>query len=122
LRVALGFAVELRGACYLRVPDAQPDTWALGLLGLLAGALLILGFLTPIAGALILMQGLAIRASWIPEGSGQGAESAVGLLLRIAVPLAIIGLGPGAFSLDAQAFGRREIIIPPASRSESPPV
>jgi hypothetical protein len=27
--------------------------------------------------------------------------------------LAIIGLGPGAFSVDARVFGRREIIIPP---------
>ncbi len=26
-------------------------------------------------------------------------------------------LGPGAYSLDARLFGRREIIIPPASRS-----
>jgi hypothetical protein len=25
-------------------------------------------------------------------------------------------LGPGAFSLDARLFGRREIIIPPAPR------
>jgi hypothetical protein len=31
----------------------------------------------------------------------------------------IIGLGPGAFSLDARMFGRREIIIPPrASQSQ----
>lgn len=104
--------------CYLRVPNPQPVSWALGLFGLVAGALLILGFLTPIAGALILVQGLAIHVSWLPDCSIQAADS-IGLLFRIAVPLAIIGLGPGAFSLDAQCFGRREIIIPPASRSES---
>jgi hypothetical protein len=30
--------------------------------------------------------------------------------------IAITLLGPGAFSLDAHLFGRREIIIPGASR------
>jgi hypothetical protein len=27
--------------------------------------------------------------------------------------LTVAGLGPGAFSVDARLFGRREIIIPP---------
>jgi hypothetical protein len=30
---------------------------------------------------------------------------------------AIVLLGPGAYSLDARLFGRREIIIPQASRT-----
>jgi hypothetical protein len=30
--------------------------------------------------------------------------------------IAIVFLGPGAFSLDAYLFGRRELIIPPSSR------
>jgi len=29
--------------------------------------------------------------------------------------LALIGLGPGAYSLDARLFGRREIVIPAIS-------
>lgn len=118
LRIVLGLAMGIRGACYLRVPDPQPVTWALGLFALVAGALLILGFLTPIAGALILVLGLAIRVAWLPDCLGQTVDSPIGLLFRIAVPLAIVGLGPGAFSLDALVFGRREIIITPASRSK----
>jgi uncharacterized membrane protein YphA (DoxX/SURF4 family) len=117
--VVLGLAIGLRGACYVRVPDAQSVTWAIGFTILVAGALLILGFLTPIAGALILALELSIRASWLPDCSGQAAGPAVALLFKFAVPLAIMALGPGAFSLDARLFGRREIIIPPASRSES---
>jgi len=31
---------------------------------------------------------------------------------------AIFMLGPGAFSVDARMFGRRKIIIPPASTSQ----
>jgi uncharacterized membrane protein YphA (DoxX/SURF4 family) len=37
------------------------------------------------------------------------------LATTIAVSIAL--LGPGAFSVDARLFGRREIIIPPSSDS-----
>lgn len=37
------------------------------------------------------------------------AESLVGVIILAA---AIALLGPGAFSLDARLFGRREIVIP----------
>jgi len=35
-------------------------------------------------------------------------------MIVAAVALAL--LGPGAFSLDGRLFGRREIVIPPATR------
>jgi hypothetical protein len=34
-----------------------------------------------------------------------------------AISAALVLLGPGAFSIDARLFGRREIIIPEARRS-----
>ncbi|HEX3543577.1 MAG TPA: hypothetical protein VHT31_03545 [Candidatus Acidoferrum sp.] len=37
-------------------------------------------------------------------------------LEMIVMAAAIALLGPGAFSLDARLFGRREILIPPPSR------
>jgi hypothetical protein len=41
------------------------------------------------------------------------------MVFSIAILLAIIVLGPGAFSVDARLFGRREIIISaPISRSQ----
>jgi hypothetical protein len=35
--------------------------------------------------------------------------------LATSIAVAILCLGPGAFSIDARLFGRREIIIPDAS-------
>jgi hypothetical protein len=41
----------------------------------------------------------------------------VGALNLAAISATLVLLGPGAFSLDARLFGRREIIIPEGPRS-----
>jgi uncharacterized membrane protein YphA (DoxX/SURF4 family) len=72
---------------------------------LLAGAAcLLLGFVTPIATALIGLTSLGIAFS-TPAYPIQEIEIVV-----LAVVVAL--LGPGAFSIDARMFGRREILIP----------
>jgi hypothetical protein len=40
-------------------------------------------------------------------------DSKPALIFALTMLLAIIGAGPGRFSVDARVFGRREIIIPP---------
>jgi hypothetical protein len=40
-------------------------------------------------------------------------DSLLAIVLAATMLIGIILLGPGAFSLDARVFGRREIIIPP---------
>jgi uncharacterized membrane protein YphA (DoxX/SURF4 family) len=70
------------------------------------GALLAAGFLTPLV-ALAVAGSLAARLYGptppLPELS---------LLLLIGGCVAVALLGPGAYSLDARLFGRREIVIP----------
>ncbi len=83
--------------------------WAPGLLALLIGISFILGFLTPLAGSVSALAGIAIRLLH-PEWSAPmtcllGASP-------LAMVIAITLLGPGAFSLDAYFFGRRKIIVP----------
>ena len=69
------------------------------------GGCLLIGFLTPIVaviiggGAII----IALSALTLPT------QSLVGVII-LAAALAL--LGPGAFSVDARLFGRREILIP----------
>ncbi len=64
-----------------------------GIPAIAAGGLLAIGFLTPLAAGLsVAILGFS-DARWL-------------------VSLALALLGPGAFSLDARLFGRREIIIP----------
>jgi uncharacterized membrane protein YphA (DoxX/SURF4 family) len=75
----------------------------LGLLALAAGALVLLGFLTPALAATV---AVATAAHTL-------AQPTTGTLLSIAIALALSCLGPGAWSVDARLFGRREIVIPP---------
>jgi len=89
---------------------------ALLLVGLVicSGALLIAGYMTryaAVAAALLSASGLVSRLT-LSYGSYETGTSSI---LATAMMVAIVCLGPGAFSLDARLFGRREIIIPRAS-------
>jgi len=70
-----------------------------------SGLLLVIGFLTPFAGVVLVVSIAAGRLA----GSHEAATSP--LLVGIAA-IALVLLGPGAVSLDARLFGRREIVIP----------
>jgi uncharacterized membrane protein YphA (DoxX/SURF4 family) len=42
-------------------------------------------------------------------------SSRIACFLPMSIAIALVFLGPGAFSIDARLFGRREIVIPPRS-------
>ena len=104
LRVSVAATVLIEAASRLRVSSSYV---------LFAGAVLIsislaIGFLTPLlsvvvcisaAAAMVLLHGL------LPD------SIILGLLILIAAALGL--LGPGAYSLDARLFGRREMVVPP---------
>ena len=75
-----------------------------GLVVSAGGLLLIVGLLTAFAGAIAMpaFAGLALRA-------GQLHDVHATLMLVNCAVLALIG--PGSLSIDAQLFGRREIVI-----------
>jgi uncharacterized membrane protein YphA (DoxX/SURF4 family) len=75
---------------------------AAGALAVASGALLLLGFLTPIAASVVSGLGVAVQLS------DDGRASVFVVIVAIAVLL----LGPGAFSVDSRLFGRREVVIP----------
>jgi uncharacterized membrane protein YphA (DoxX/SURF4 family) len=114
LRTVFGAAVLTEGFFYLAEPNPTAAIRSLGLLALAAGILLVIGFLTPIAGALVGLAGLGLATSVIPPPVPNFWGSQLAVVFGLTILLAILGLGPGAFSLDARVFGRREIIIPPA--------
>jgi uncharacterized membrane protein YphA (DoxX/SURF4 family) len=76
--------------------------------------MLIAGFLTPIAGALVGLAAIGLAFSLVPAPTPNVWDSQTAVILGLTILVAIIGLGPGAFSVDARVFGRREIIIPRA--------
>jgi hypothetical protein len=107
LRVLLGGLAILQG-----VNSLTGGTLWFGVYALVTGALLLAGFLTPYAAALIGLAALDLaftQTKWQPVSA-------------FVVSIAIALLGPGAYSLDARLFGRREIIIPrsPDSGNQKP--
>lgn len=72
-----------------------------------AGALILVGFLTPFAAAWV-AGSLAFSQISSPPADVNG----VSVVLLISGSAALALLGPGAFSIDARLFGRREIVIP----------
>ncbi len=76
--------------------------WILISLGVISAACLLVGVMTPVMATVVTL-GAGILAV-----SG-GLDSAIEVIV-LAVAVAL--LGPGAFSLDARMFGRREIFLP----------
>jgi uncharacterized membrane protein YphA (DoxX/SURF4 family) len=93
------------------------DRWFIGLLLIVSGASLVIGFLTPLASLLAALSFLGIGLSWLPMPPWGLYDARVVSVGAVIIAAAIALLGPGAFSLDGYLFGRREIVIPPSSRS-----
>ncbi len=83
-----------------------------GLVAVASGALLLVGFLTPIAGCLVGVGAVAVMLSLLPACTPSLFDSKVAVIFAGTVLVGLVLLGPGAFSVDARLFGRRKIIIP----------
>jgi uncharacterized membrane protein YphA (DoxX/SURF4 family) len=104
----------VQGGFYLAdSANSAPGGWLSGLLGLGAGAALLAGLLTPIAGLVVCLGVLGIGFSTVPAPMPNLFDEKLPVILTAIMTAAIVFLGPGAFSMDARLFGRREIIIPP---------
>ncbi len=118
LRAAIGFTLVSQGILYLS--DSHTPSlamWAVALLMVASGALALIGYMTPLA---VFVGGLISVASllpWFPAPAPNLFVTRLAAILTAAIGIAIVCLGPGAFSLDARLFGRREIIIPKRSSS-----
>ena len=84
---------------------------AVALLAFVTGLALIIGFMTPIAAVLLSAGGLLLTLDSSVPGHLLLFESGMARLEFIAISAALISLGPGALSVDARLYGRREIEV-----------
>ena len=110
----------LEGGSYFKGPNPTSAVWFLGLAALVGGGLLLIGFLTPVVGALVAGGAVSIALSVFPACTQTLFDSKPALVFALTMLLTLIGLGPGAYSVDARVFGRREIIIPPRATPPRP--
>lgn len=112
LRIVVGTAAAIQGAVYLtHATEPNALTWITGVLAIVSGVALVVGFLTPASGGGAGLTILFIVATSTPPGASVLSDHLAALFLIVdAAALAL--LGPGAHSLDARLFGRREIIVP----------
>ncbi len=109
-RAVLGLLFVLQGRCYLNNGDTISLVVGVGMLVL--GGLLAAGLLTCAVGIVGIAGGLMIAYSVLPDCVSTLSRSNYALLLAGAILVELILSGPGAYSVDARLFGRREIVIP----------
>jgi uncharacterized membrane protein YphA (DoxX/SURF4 family) len=113
LRSVFGLSLILEAWFYFRAADGQSPAWLLGVTALATGILLLIGYLTPLAAGVVGLGAIGIRLALLPRCTPTLFDAWPTVAFAITILLAIIALGPGAFSVDARVFGRREIVIPP---------
>jgi len=118
LRTVAGLTLLIQGAAYLNDwRNLRFDALVAVMLTFVCGVSLLAGILTPITSLLVVLATIGYAFSWLPAPSANLLDTKLAVIDVIAIATAIAFLGPGAYSLDALFFGRRQIFIPPTQRS-----
>jgi hypothetical protein len=105
----VGVTLIAQTVTQVRSSELSASGWLLAALILLGAGCILLGFVTPVTAILIGLISITFAFSSLAQ-----------LIDIVVLSAAIALLGPGAFSIDARMFGRREILITHASRSPKP--
>jgi uncharacterized membrane protein YphA (DoxX/SURF4 family) len=112
LRLVVGGAASSQAWLHIAANHgALNSSVAVDLLAFVTGLALIIGFMTPIASVLLSAGGLLLMVNSSITGHLLLFESGMARLEFIAMSAALISLGPGALSVDARLYGRREIQV-----------
>ena len=109
LRALVGVTLIAQSLTYIGSTKLSALSWVVTALILIIASCLLVGFMTPIAAMIIGLGAIALALSSLFQTNQT-------LLDVIVLTIAIALLGPGAFSIDARMFGRREILIPNTPR------
>lgn len=121
LRLVVGITAVVKGVICLPgssdPPGAPASQWVFCLALIISGSALVIGCLAPLAALVVGVCCFLASFGWTPQPVA-APHSTRFAVLRVAIAVSVALLGPGAYSVDAHLFGRREIVIP---RSASPP-
>jgi hypothetical protein len=110
LRIVVGVTAAVQGGVHLvTVANHTLGTCIGAGLAIAGGAAVLIGFVTPFAGVVL---SVSIPLFWFPSPAAGLFLDKIAALLIMADAIAVALLGPGAFSVDALIFGRREVLIP----------
>jgi uncharacterized membrane protein YphA (DoxX/SURF4 family) len=111
LRLVVGGAASSQAWLLITADHGANTSVVVALLAFVTGLALIIGFMTPIASVLLTAGGLVLAVQPSVSGHLPLFESGMARLEFIVMSAALISLGPGALSLDARMYGRREIEV-----------
>jgi uncharacterized membrane protein YphA (DoxX/SURF4 family) len=115
LRIGVGVTAAVQGGIHLTaVAHLTLGACVIASLAIASGAAVLIGFLTPLTGVAL---SVSIALFWFTSTASGLFLDKIAALFVIADAIAIALLGPGAFSVDALIFGRREVLIPHESSS-----
>ena len=116
LRATVGVMAVTQG--YSVAPGHESGSawlWIFAVVMCLGGAAIILGALTIVTGLTIGFAEVGMLCSLLPFPPPVLGQCQATTVLVTVMTLAVILIGPGAFSVDARLFGLREVKISPVS-------
>jgi uncharacterized membrane protein YphA (DoxX/SURF4 family) len=112
LRLVVGGAASSQAWLLITADHGAVNTIVVvALMVFVTGVALIIGLMTPIASVLLAAGALFLTVDSNVLGHLPLFESGMARLEFIVMSVALIFLGPGALSLDARLYGRREIEV-----------
>jgi hypothetical protein len=111
LRVLMSLTLMVEALKYLRTPTLDLSGWIITALMMASALAFLAGLMTPFLSAIVVIGVFAHVFSLFPSPNDSLFKNQLAIMNVIVVGAALGALGPGAFSLDARMFGRREIKI-----------
>jgi uncharacterized membrane protein YphA (DoxX/SURF4 family) len=111
LRLVVGGAACLQAWLLIANHEGVKVSIVAAVLALVTGLALIMGFMTPIASLLLSLGGILLAMDSSLAAHWPLLGSFIARVEFIVMSIALIPLGPGALSVDARLYGRREIVV-----------